>query len=125
MDIAATVREAESAALAAGRTYFRAKIGGRDGDCCGFAWVEVFGGTSDQRAALQAAGFTSSGSKPRTRTFDHGAKTQGLSCLEAANEAAAAVLRRAGLKARMCSLIDRSAGAPAAPLPEEAGPCPH
>jgi len=103
MDIAAAVREAESAALAAGRTYFRAAMGGRDGDCCGFAWVEVSGGSADQRAALQAAGFTSS---PLTRTFAHDAETQGLSCKEAANEAAAAVLRYAGLKARMRSMVD-------------------
>jgi hypothetical protein len=106
MDIAAAVREAESAALAAGRTYFQAKMNGRDGDCCGFAWVEVSGGTAGDRAALAAAGFASSGAKPLTRTFDHGAETQGLSCKEAANEVAAAVLRRAGLKARMRSMMD-------------------
>ena len=79
MDIAATVREAEAAAMGAGRTHFRTRMGGRDGDCCGFAWVEVSSATEDQRAALQAVGFASSGAKPLTRTFDHGAETQGLS----------------------------------------------
>lgn len=106
MDIAALVRDAESAALVAGRTYFRTKMGGCDGDCCGFAWVEVSGATADQCDALTAAGFASSGARLLTRTFDHGAQTQGLSCKEAANEAAAAVLRRAGLPAQMRSMID-------------------
>ena len=106
MDVATAVRDADSAALVAGRAYFRTKMQGRDGDCCGFSWVEVSRATPAQRAALEAAGFTSSSATTLTRSFDHGAQTQGLSCKEAANEAAAAVLRRTGLAARMRSMMD-------------------
>ena len=106
MDIGAAIREAETAALAAGRVYFRIKMHGRDGDCCGFAWVEVRPTSPGQHAALLAAGFAPSKGTKMTRTFDHGAATQGLSCKEAANEAAAAVLRRAGFPARMLSMMD-------------------
>ena len=106
MDIGAAIREAETAALAAGRDYFRTQMQGRDGDCCGFAWVEVRPPSPKQRAALLAAGFAPSKRTKMTRTFDHGAATQGLSCKEAANEAAAAVLRRAGFPARMLSMMD-------------------
>ena len=106
MDYAAAIREAEAAALAAGREYFRTKMGGRDGDCCGFAWVVIRATSPDQRAVLQAAYFSSSEGTAMTRTFAHGAPTQGLSCKEAANEAAAAVLRRAGFPAMVRSLID-------------------
>ena len=67
----------------------------------------MVGATPDQRAALAAAGFLPTGAgNVLTRTFDHGAETQGLSCKEAANEAAAAVLRGAGLTARMYSMVD-------------------
>ena len=106
MDIATAIREAETAARAAGRDYFRTRMQGRDGDCCGFAWVEVTRPTPAQRTALEGAGFTSSSSPTLTRTFDHDAATQGLSCKEAANEAAAAVLRRVGFPAAVRSLID-------------------
>jgi len=102
MDIGAAVREAESA----GRAYFRTKMGGRDSDCCGFAWVEVRPTSPAQRAALEAAGFMPSKGTTMTRTFEHGAETQGLACKEAANEAAAAVLRRAGFPAQMRSMMD-------------------
>ena len=107
MELATAVRETEAAALAAGRAYFRTKMHGRDGDCCGFAWVEVRPTSPDQRAALEAAGFTAADTGTKmTRTFDHGAATQGLSCKEAANEAAAVVLRRAGFPAQMRSMMD-------------------
>ena len=106
MDIAAAVRESEDAARAAGREYFRAKMGGRDGDCCGFAWVEVRATSPGQRSALEVAGFAASSRTAMTHTFDHGAPTQGLSCKEAANEAAATVLRRAGFPASMLSMMD-------------------
>ena len=45
-----------------------------------------------------------------THTFGHGAPTQGLSCKEAANEAAAAVLRRAGFPAEVRSLTTERGG---------------
>ncbi len=106
MDLATAIREAETAALAAGREYFRTKMHGRDGDCCGFVWVEVRPTSPDQRAALEAAGFASSSGTKMTHTFDHGAATQGLSCKEAANEAAVAVLRRVGFPAEMRSMMD-------------------
>ena len=107
MDASAAIREAEAAALNVGRAYFHTKMGGRDGDCCRFAWVEVRPTAPEQRAALEAAGFTAADTGTKmTRTFDHGAATQGLSCKEAANEAAAAVLRRAGFPARMLSMMD-------------------
>lgn len=106
MDLAAVVREADAAAQAAGRDYFRTKMGGRDGDCCGFAWVEVRPTSPAQRAALEAGGFKPSNGTKMTRTFDHGCVTQGLSCKEAANEVAAAVLRQAGLRAQMRSMLD-------------------
>lgn len=102
MDIATAVREAE----ATGRACFRTRKHGHDGDCCGFAWVAVSGCTAAQRAALDAAGFTSSSATTLIRTFDHGTATQGLSCKEAANEAAAAVARSAELTARMRSTMD-------------------
>ena len=106
MNYAAAIREAETAALAAGHTYFRTNMQGRDGDCCGFAWVVIRPTSPDQRAALQAAYFSSSEGTAMTRTFTHGAPTQGLSCKEAANEAAAAVLRRAGFPAEARSMMD-------------------
>lgn len=106
MDYAGAVHEAEVAARAAGGTYFRTRMGGRDGDCCGFAWVEVRPTSPNQRLALEAGGFAASTGTAMTHTFDHGAPTQGLSCKEAANEAAAAVLRRAGFPASMLSMMD-------------------
>ena len=105
MDIAAAVRDAEAAASEAGRTYFQTKMGGRDGDCCGFAWVGVRPKSPSQREALKAADFTES-KREMIRTFDHSAPTQGLSCKEAANKAAAAALQKAGLTAQMHSMMD-------------------
>jgi len=121
------VGEAEIAALAAGQQHFRTKMRCHDGHRCGTAWVEVSSPTPDQRAATGAtffAGFKPANASPLIRVFEHGAETEQLCCKEAANKAAAAVLRYAGLKARMKSLADRSGGASAAPLPEEGAPCP-
>lgn len=106
MNLAAIIRDADAAALKAGRAYFHTKMHDRDGDCCGFAWVEVRPTSPAQRAALEAGGFKPSNGTTMTRTFDHGAETQGLSCMEAANEAAAAVLRKAGFPAQMLSMMD-------------------
>ena len=110
LNIDELVREAENAARTEGHRYFTEVMGGLDGDCCGFCWVEVSGARGKIAAALQENGFYKStsfnGRAVLCYHFRHGQKTQGLSCLEVANTAAAKVLAEAGLTVGTRSMMD-------------------
>lgn len=82
---------AQSAAVAAGKDWLH-RFGDRD--CCGFAWVEIYGVRSNSKLgkALQKCGARRSG---RTLEFWNpvGYMSQSLSVLEAGAEAFARVIK--------------------------------
>ncbi len=104
--VSCVVHEAKVYARAAAEEYFENEMEGRDGDCCGYAWVEVSRVPLTKRAELEAAGFARASGSTLTYTFEHGVDTQSLSCKEAANRAAAETLRIVGFRARMRSMVD-------------------
>ena len=81
-------QQARSAAKA-----FHAKHGDRD--CCGFAWVNVFGVRSNSKLGkwLQAAGFRKDYTGSLQLWNPSGFPTQSISILEAGADAYAAVLK--------------------------------
>lgn len=106
------IGRAKVAADEAARAYFRDVLGGRDGDCCGFAWVDVAVRANAKngdakRCALRNAGAFEAGN--RWRLFVRvpaDVRTQSLSCVEAAASAFADTLRRQGWNAEAHSRMD-------------------
>ena len=102
------VKEAESAAYDAARSYFYDKLGGKDQYACGCAWVNIYkvkGNTKIGRA-LKDAGIRPSYSGGLQMWNPSKFGCQNVDTLEKGAEAAAAVFKKYGFEAYAGSRLD-------------------